>query len=190
MEILLSILVGLGLSAACGFRIFVPLLILSIAALCDQVQLAPQFAWIGAQPALIAFSIATVLEILGYYIPAVDHFLDVVATPAAIVAGSITTAAVVTDLGPFLKWSLAIIAGGGLAGSVQALTVSTRAASTAVTVGLGNPLVATAELGGAIFTSILAIMLPVLTAILIALALLLIGFRWIRQKIRLSARPS
>src|ERR1051326_1467822 len=142
MEILLSVCIGIGLSAACGFRVFVPLLVMSIAAMSGHLTLAKGFDWIGSYPALIAFSIATFLEIGAYYIPWLDHFLDVLATPAAIIAGSIITASVVSGMSPFLKWSLAIIAGGGVAGTVQAATVLARGVSFAGTGGLGNPLVA------------------------------------------------
>src|SRR6185503_12680871 len=119
METVLSICVGIGLSAACGFRIFVPLLALSIAALSGHVHLSSGFAWIGTTPALIALSVATALEIAAYYVPWLDHALDTIATPAAVIAGTMTTAALVTDVSPFLKWTLAIIAGGGAAGLVQ-----------------------------------------------------------------------
>ena len=190
MEILLSVFVGLGLSAACGFRVFVPLLILSIAALGGHVHLAAQFGWIGTWPTLVAFGVATVLEIAGYYIPVVDHFLDTLATPAAVVAGSITTAALVTDLSPFLKWSLALIAGGGLAGAVQTLTVAGRATSLIGTGGLGNHVVATAELVGAILLSILSITLPLVTVILIVLLLLFAGIRLMRRNQCPSVHPS
>src|SRR5438477_8925513 len=108
METVLSICVGIGLSAACGFRVFVPLLVMSIASLSGHLTLAQGFEWIGTYPALIAFSVATCLEIAGYYIPWVDNLLDSIATPAAIVAGTIATAAMVTDVSPLMKWSLAI----------------------------------------------------------------------------------
>src|SRR6187549_3877576 len=98
MELLLSICVGLGLSAACGFRVFVPLLITSIAAHSGHLQLASSFAWIGSPAALTAFSLATALEIGGYYVPWLDHFLDTVASPAAVVAGTVITASMVTDV--------------------------------------------------------------------------------------------
>src|SRR6266480_1903126 len=109
METFLSVCLGIGLSAACCFRIFVPLLVMSIAALSGHLSLAHGFEWIGSYPALIAFSVATCLEIAGYYIPWLDHLLDTIATPAAIVAGTIVTASIVTDVSPFLKWTLAII---------------------------------------------------------------------------------
>src|SRR5215467_1920388 len=133
MENLLSALVGIGLAAACGFRVFVPLLVLSLAARSGEMTLAHGFGWIASQPALIAFSVATVVEIAGYYIPWVDHLLDTLASPAAIVAGTVVTASAVTDISPFLKWSLAVIGGGGVAGVVQSGTVLTRAASTVTT---------------------------------------------------------
>ncbi len=139
-EVILSIFVGLGLAAACGFRIFVPLLVLSIAALSGHVNLGQSFQWIGTYPALIAFGVATVLEVLGYYIPWVDHLLDTVATPAAVVAGIVVSASVMGNLDPFLRWTLAVIAGGTLAGVVQGGSVLTRAVSTGTTGGLGNPL--------------------------------------------------
>src|SRR5207302_11014775 len=105
--------------------------------------------------ALISLSVATSLEIAGYYIPWLDHLLDTLATPASIVAGIIVTASAVGDMSPFLKWTLAVIAGGGAAGLVQGATVMTRAVSPATTGGLANPLVSTLELGGATITSVL-----------------------------------
>src|SRR5215813_12345897 len=113
METLLSICLGIGLSAACGFRVFVPLLALSIAGLAGHVSLSPGFQWIASYPALITFSVVTVLEICGYYIPWVDHLLDTIATPAAIIAGILVTASLVTNMSPLMKWTLAVIAGGG-----------------------------------------------------------------------------
>jgi hypothetical protein len=165
METLLSLCVGVGLSAACGFRVFVPLLFTSIAALSGHLTLSAGFGWIGTYPALIAFALATVLEIAGYYIPWLDHFLDTLATPAAVVAGTIITASQVHEVTPFLKWTLALIAGGGAAASVQGLTVFARSASLVSTGGLANPIVATAELGGSILTSVLAVFIPILAVL-------------------------
>src|SRR5215468_1906577 len=129
MDTILGICIGIGLSAACGFRVFVPLLVMNIAALSGHLALAPGFEWIGSYPALIAFSVATCLEIAGYYIPWVDHLLDTIATPAAVVAGTLVTASLVTDVSPLVRWSLALIAGGGIAGMVQGTTVLARGAS-------------------------------------------------------------
>jgi hypothetical protein len=181
METALSICVGIGLSAACGFRVFVPLLVMSIASLSGHLALAHGFEWIGTYPALISLSVATCLEIAGYYIPWLDHLLDTLATPASIVAGTIVTASAVSDMSPFLKWTLAVIAGGGAAGLVQGATVMTRAVSSATTGGLANPLVSTLELGGATLTSILAIVAPVVALLLLATLLAVVGRKLLRK---------
>jgi hypothetical protein len=188
METLLAICLGIGLSAACGFRVFVPLLVMSIASFSGHLTLAPGFQWIGTYPALITFSVATVVEIGGYYIPWVDHLLDTMATPAAIVAGTVITAAMVSNTSPFLKWTLAAIAGGGAAGLVQGTTVLARGVSTATTGGFGNPFFATIELGGALFTSVLALLAPLLAVALIVVVLFVLG-RKIVQKTR-KAQPT
>jgi len=188
METMLSICVGIGLSAACGFRVFVPLLVMNLAAHSGHLTLAHGFEWIASYPALVAFSVATGLEVAAYYVPWVDHFLDIIATPTAVIAGTLVTASLVTPFSPFLKWTLAAIAGGGAAGIVQAATVTARGASTVTTAGLGNPIIATLELAGSIVTSILAIVAPVLAVGLFA-GLLFICARKLFQKFR-SSHPS
>lgn len=167
----MGIAVGIGLSAACGFRVFVPLLIMNLAVLSGQLHLPAGFAWMGSTYATIAFASATVMEVLGYYIPGVDHLLDIIATPAAVTAGTITTASLGMEISPFLKWTLALIAGGGIAGLVQSSTVALRSKSAVATAGTGNSLVATLELIGAVIVSVLAILLPVVCLILIILFL-------------------
>lgn len=87
MELLLSICLGIGLSAACGFRVFVPFLIMSISSLTGHLALSPNFQWIGTYPAVVSFAVASLLEITGYYIAWLDNLLDTIATPAAIIAG-------------------------------------------------------------------------------------------------------
>ena len=182
MEIALSTCLGLGLSAACGFRVFVPLLVVSVAARTGHLTLSPHFDWIGAMPALITFAVATALEIAAYYIPWVDNFLDLIATPAAVIAGTIVAASVVTGIDPFLKWILAAIAGGGVAGTVQGLTVGTRQVSSVVTAGMGNPIVSTLELGGSVALSILAVFVPVLALLAVVLFLVFTARRLRRRR--------
>ncbi|HZW38013.1 MAG TPA: DUF4126 domain-containing protein [Ignavibacteriaceae bacterium] len=167
LEIILTIFMGLGLSAAAGFRIFVPFLIISIASLTGYLNLSESFSWIGTIPALVTFSIATCLEIAAYYIPWVDNMLDTIASPIAVVAGMILMASVITGMSPLLKWSLAIIAGGGISATIQGLTGTSRAASSVTTGGLGNPVLSTVEIGGAITMTLLAIFLPIAAMILV-----------------------
>ena len=182
MELLLSVCIGLGLSAACGFRIFVPLLVTSIAAHSGHLNLVPSFDWVGSPAALTAFSIPTALEVGAYYIPWLDNFLDTLATPASMVAGTIVTASMVTDVSPFLKWSLAVVAGGGIAGTVQATTVLARGLSLTGTGGLANPLVATAELGGSVLTAIAAVLAPFFAIGLVVLLLGIAGYKLVRRR--------
>jgi len=176
-ETLLGIAVGIGLSAACGFRVFVPLLVMNLTSLTGHLHLSPGFEWIGSDYATIAFGTATLAEVLAYYFPWLDHILDLIASPAAIIAGTIATASMIMDMSPFLKWTLAIIAGGGAAALVQGATVALRTKSAVLTAGLGNPLVASAELGGSIFTALLAILVPVLCLILIALLCIFVTWK-------------
>jgi len=168
MEWVLGAAIGIGLAAACGFRIFVPPLVLSIAALSGHLYLAPGFEWMGTWTALTAFAVATALEIAGYYIPWVDNLLDTAATPIAVVAGVVTAASCITDVSPLLKWTLAVIAGGGAAGLVQVLTVKTRALSSLFTGGLANWVVSTVETVCAGFVSVLVVLVPVLALILLS----------------------
>jgi hypothetical protein len=172
-ETLIGIPIGIGLSAACGFRVFVPLLVMNLASLTGNLHLGPGFEWIGSTYATMAFGTATVLEVLAYYIPWLDHILDVITSPAAVIAGTIATASMVIDMSPFLKWTLGIIAGGGVAAIVQGTTVALRTKSSA----MGNPLVATGELAGSVITSFLAIILPILCMILVSLLCIFVTWK-------------
>jgi hypothetical protein len=169
MDTLLGIGVGIGLSAACGFRVFVPLLVMNLASLTGHLHLGPGFEWIGSSYSTVAFATATIVEVLAYYIPWLDHLLDLIASPAAIIAGTIATASMVMDVSPFLKWTLAIIAGGGIAGIVQGATVAIRTKSSVLTAGVGNVFVSSGELAGSMITALLAILVPILCLVLVAL---------------------
>ena len=181
--------IGLGLAAACGFRVFVPLLVLSLAAQSGHLPLAPGWAWVGTAPAALAFGAATLLETIGYFIPWVDHALDAAATPAAVVAGMVATASVLTDLPPLVRWTAIIAGGGGMAALVQSSTVALRVGSTATTGGLGNPVVAAAELGVSAFTSILAVLAP-LVALLAVIVGMVLFWRVARRVARRRQRPA
>jgi len=171
--------VGIGLSAACGFRIIVPFLGLSIAAMKGYIQLAPEFLWIATETALWAFATAAILEIGAYYIPVLDNLLDAVATPLAFVAGIIAAASVMTDISTFLKWTIALIAGGGMAGTIQTGTALLRGMSTVSSGGTTNNLISTAELVGSVMTTFLSLLVPILTFIVVVLVAL-----WIMVKLK------
>jgi Domain of unknown function (DUF4126) len=183
VDTLISVLLGIGLAAACGFRIFVPFFLVGIGARTGHVTLGPSFSWMAGTPALVVLGVATTVEIAAYFIPWLDHVLDLVATPAAVVAGMVMTASVVTGLDPMLKWTLALIAGGGIAGTVQALTVGTRKVSLLTTGGLANPAVAALELIGSVLLTLLSIALPLLAFAVIAWALFF-GVRHLLREMR------
>lgn len=167
LETVLSVFVGLGLAASAGFRVFVPLLVVSIASRMHVLPLSPDFVWLSSTPAMIAFSVATIAEVLAYFIPFVDNLLDAITSPLAVVAGTVLTASVVTDVDPFFKWTMAIIAGGGMAGMVQAKSVVTRGISSAATAGFANPIVSTVELGGAVTTAAVSVLMPIMALVLV-----------------------
>ena len=138
-DLVVPVALGIGLAAATGFRVFLPMLVMSAAAYAGYLPLGENFAWLGTPSALIMLGIAALAEILAYYIPGVDNLLDTLATPAAFAAGTLVAAAVITDLPPMLRWTTAVIAGGGVAGLTQSVTAVLRAKSTLFTGGLGNP---------------------------------------------------
>lgn len=175
-ETILALCLGIGLSAACGFRVFVPLLGINLAAASGHLTLADGFEWLASPAATVVFSTATVLEIGAYYVPWVDHLLDSLATPAAAVAGVIVTAAVITEMSPLLKWSLAVIAGGGTAGTVQTSTVMLRGVSTYTTAGMGNFVVSTGEWFFSLVMTAVAIVAPFVAAGIVLIA----GFAVVR----------
>lgn len=186
---ILSSFIGIGLAAASGFRVFLPLFAVSLASYLGWIPTNDNFQWLSGLPTLIVTGVATVVEILAYYIPVVDNFLDTVTVPLATVAGSVLFASQFIELGTFPQWALAIIAGGGTAATIAAGFAGTRAASTATTAGIGNNVIATTETAGAGLMSVLSIFLPVLAFILaLALLLLVIIFgRKIWRKIRNTA---
>lgn len=162
IESLIGIALGIGLAAATGFRIFIPLLLVGLAARFDMLPLGDGFQWLATTPALLTLGTAAVLETLGYYIPGVDHALDVLAGPATLLAGIVASAAVMTEVPPAVLWPVAVIAGGGAAGLTKGSTALLRAKSGVATGGLANPVVSTVETVGATGITILAIAVPVL----------------------------
>ncbi len=183
LEALLPIALGVALAAAVGLRVFLPLCALSLAGWMGWVELSDGFAWLGNWQALVMLSVAAVVEIAAYYLPGIDNALDAIATPVAIGAGTLATAAVITDLPPLVKWTTAVIAGGGMAGLTHGVTSLLRLKSTATTGGLANPILATGELGGAALLSAAALAAPLL-ALGLVMASIWSATRWLRRRLR------
>lgn len=196
LQAITAVAAGLGLSAAAGFRVFVPLLVLG---LCQRFDIAIDlpvgdgFEWVSSWPAIIMFAMATGCEVAGYYIPWVDNLLDTIATPAAMISGTLISASVMPDMPDAVQWTAAILVGGGSAGLVQTGTVMLRAASTATSGGVANPVVSTGEAGGAVATSILAMVIPAILAVVLLALFTFISVKIIkrfRRKKAPSASPA
>lgn len=172
---LLPVALGVGLAAAAGLRVFVPLLLIGLAARTGHLALGQDFLWLASTPALAMFAVAAVMEIAAYYVPVLDNLLDGIAGPTAVGAGIAISAAVMADYPPMMKWTLAILAGGGAAAAAQAATTVLRGSSTVLTGGAGNHLLATGEIVGSIFLTVLSLALPWLAA---AAALILLFLIW------------
>lgn len=191
---ILSAFIGIGLAAASGFRVFLPMFAVSLASYMGWIPMSENFSWLSGLPTLITTGIATVVEILAYYIPFVDHLLDTMSVPLATVAGSILFASQFADLGTFPQWALALIAGGGTAAAISSGFAGTRAASTATTGGLGNSIVATTETAGAGIMSVLAMAAPVLAgiaAIVLVILVIILGRKiWTKFKRFNTGQPA
>ncbi len=174
MEIALSLLIGIGLSATCGFRLFVPFLVVSIASLTGHLELSPTFSWISSYPALIAFATATALEIIAYFVPYVDNILTAVSAPAAVIAGMLVTASVFYEAGPYFGWAVAVIAGGGSAIAGKAASAAVHNSSTAITGGAANPAVSLLETFWSWLMGFLSVAVPLLVILLLLLLVLFI----------------
>jgi Domain of unknown function (DUF4126) len=182
---LMGVALGVGLAAATGFRVFPPLLVAAIAARAEWIPLNAGFQWLEATPVLIALGTAALVETLAYFIPGVDHLLDLLAGPAAVAAGVVVSASVMVHVPPSIMWPVAIIAGGSVAGLTKGSAALLRAKISLATAGLGNPLVSALEVLGATGVSILAIVAPVL-CLIVVIALLIwtthkagrLLFRW------------
>lgn len=185
MDFFLALVLGLGLSAACGFRVFLPPLILGALSHSGQIHLASGFDWLGSPWALAIFGTAAVLEVTAYFVPALDNLLDAAATPAAVAAGTITTASVLVEISPAIRWTVALIAGGGVASIVQLSTVAVRGASTLMSGGMTNAAVASAELASSGIMAFLAVFAPLVA--FSAVVALVIAAPWILIKLRRRA---
>lgn len=178
LDYLFAAAIGISLAAAAGLRVFLPLLVIALAGRAGMVELSATFDWLVGWPAIAALGAAAAVEIAAYYMPGVDNLLDLLAGPLALVAGTLLVVAPLWELPPLVKWTTAIVAGGGAAAITQSLSSLLRLKSTLGTGGLANPAVATGELGGSLLLSALALLLPVAS-----LALVVIVLVWVLRRL-------
>lgn len=173
LEWIISACIGIGLAACCGFRVFVPMLIASIATKLGIIDTMAGFEWLSGWPALMALLAATIFEIGAYYLPWLDNALDTLAMPTSIIAGTLLSTSFLHINNPVLHWGLGLMLGGGSASIVQAGTSLLRLGSSATTGGLANPVVSTGENVASLGLSLFSIFLP-LVAIVITLFVILV----------------
>jgi hypothetical protein len=176
--LLLALASGVAIAAATGLRAFLPLLVVGLAGRFGWIDLQPQVAWLASKPALVALTVATVLEITADKIPALDHALDLVATVVRPLAGWLGAYAVLSSWPEPLAAMVALVLGGGTLG-LHLIKAKLRLGTSAVTLGTGNPIVSAAEDATAGTLLLIAILAPVL--VLVALALLIWGVARFRR---------
>ena len=169
-DVIRAVALGFALAAAVGLRIFVPLLVVSAAALTGHLELSGSFAWLASPAALIVLAVATLLELAAYKVPWLDNLLDAAGAPVAVLAGTLMMASALDGTDPLLRWTMAAVAGGGTAGAVHGSLALLRKLSSLTTGGLANPLISMAEGIGSLALSVVALLLPI--AALVAAALI------------------
>ena len=187
MDVFLALCAGLGLAAACGLRVFLPLFVAAIAVRAGALPIGPHFEWMGSNAAIILFGTACIVEIVGFLVPWVDHALDLLSAPLAAVAGAVlmtsqllggTTGAdgvFVPLLHPAVAWSLGIVAGATTASGVEAASIAGRISSSVLTIGWLNPIYGMFETALAFVITIITILVPVIAGIAVLLFLPVLG---------------
>ena len=177
---ILPALLGVGLAAATGFRTFLPLLMLGLAAKFQLfgMQLADAMSWLDSTPALIALGIATFVELAADKIPAVDHFLSAIGTVIRPIAGAVAAGAAFSQFDPLVAAIAGLIIGAPTALAFHAAQAGTRMVSTSTTLGLANPFVSVGEDLASFFTALLAMLAPVVIPLVLAVTLFALWSLW------------
>lgn len=185
-EALSGIGAAFGLAGSAGLNAYIPLLIVAVAGrypLEDPLlKLAEPYNLLSNPWIILLLSVLLVIELLVDKIPAVDSLNDAIQTLIRPAAGAILFAAsanVITDFSPLIT----LAAGLMVAGSVHGVKVAARPLVTASTVGTGNWAVSLVEDIVAFFTSILALLLPIITGVL-AIVAFIFGVRFYRKRKR------
>lgn len=186
-EIVPAVSLGIGLAACAGLRAWLPLLLTGLLARLNVIELGSSFHFLASNRALVLFGIASLVEIVGDKIPAVDHALDMVSTVLRPLAGALLAASVIgpfTD--PLTSVVLGLVVGTPSALLPHALKSVARAASTAFTAGVANPLLSLLEDAMTVALFFLAVLVPLAVALLVVVATLAL----VRRRRRVPARPA
>jgi len=181
LDLYLKILIGLGLSAASGFRLFVPFAILSIFSISGIYNTTSTPYIFSSDLFLVIFIILSVSEVVLFYNPWIDNMLDLISTPASIFSGIILTYFVLYDTEIYLRLLISVILGGLVSLNVQLLTVKARSSTSIFSKGNGNQIVSTIENISSIFISILVLKFP-LAGIFVSAIIIYLIYTFIIKK--------
>lgn len=184
------ILLGLALAASTGLNTFLPLLMLAVASRFGYADAASllngNFAWISSPAALMALGLATTVEVVGDKIPVVDHALDSFGTLARPVVGAFAAASVFTTADPTMAALAGLVVGAPVAFGFHAAKAGTRAASTATTFGVGNPVLSVLEDVAAMGMTVVGLMYPWMVPFLLVVAALVMWRLFVTARKSLS----
>jgi uncharacterized membrane protein len=174
---ILAVLLGLSLAASAGLNAFLPLLMLSVAGRFHLagIDLSGNFAWLGSDLAIVILAIASVIEIIGDKIPAVDHALHSVGLIVRPAAGWLAAASVLGGADPVVAAVVGLIIGAPTALGFHAAKAGTRTVSSATTLGIANPFLSAFEDFLSFVVSLIGFVAPVLVPIVLGA---LIWFFW------------
>lgn len=187
---MIDIFSSFGLSAASGLNAYLPLLIIGLMGrYTDLITLSKPWNVLENGWVLLVLGVLLAVEMTADKIPAVDTVNDGIQTVVRPVSGALLFAAsnnVISDTSPLLAMILGLL----MAGGVHAAKATFRPVVTATTGGLGNPVVSTAEDIASGGMTLIALLMPVLAAVLVLAGFILFSWLfwrlWSRQQPKLS----
>jgi hypothetical protein len=191
VEIVPSLALGIGLAACAGIRAWLPLLLVGGLARWDVISLAPSFQFISSNRALILFGVATLVEIAGDKIPAVDHALDALSTVLRPAAGALLASSVLWSVSdPLTALTLGTAVGAPSALVPHAAKSTLRIASTTFTGGLANPVLSFLEDAVALVLFVLTVLVPLVVAALVVVTAFFVLRKLLRRASAVRHAPA
>jgi len=168
-----SLALAVALAACAGIRAWLPLLLAGALARTGHLELGQSFRFLGSNHALLLFGVATLIELLGDKVPAIDHALDALATFLRPAAGALLAASAFWQISdPLVALALGVAVGAPTALVPHAFKSAFRALSTTLTAGLANPIVSLLEDILVLVLFALAVLVPLAVVLLLVVVVL------------------
>lgn len=195
---MIEFLVGSGLATAAGLNAWMPLLVLGLAdRFVPAIELPAAWAWLSSDIALWIIGALLVIEIVADKVPVVDTVNDAIQTVIRPASGGIAfgagagaeTMRVEDPAALFADGSwIPVAVGVGIALAVHIAKASIRPAANAVTAGMAAPVVSTVEDAASLTLSVLALVLPILAALLVVAGIVAVVMMLRRRRRARAAR--